>query len=130
MLRHVSDMSVVINTIAQDVERTNKALSQVLSKLENLEVFRDSLSEKKVTTRLINVPYYGVKGFGRAGDLLALKYHLIDKLQGTEARCVALRGLPDRGKTYLAIEYDETSTNPTSQYSGLMLFISIMWTTA
>jgi hypothetical protein len=81
-----------MNTIAQGVESMNKALPQVLGELENLEVVGDSLSEKKVPARFINVPCHRVKDFvGRAEGLMALNYHLIDKLQGTEARCVALR---------------------------------------
>lgn len=103
---HVLDMSVVINTIAQCVERTNTALPQVLSKLENLEATTGSQTEKKAPARFINVPYHRVKDFvGRAEDLLTLKHHFLDKPQGTEARCVALRGLPGQGKTSLAIEY-------------------------
>ncbi|KAL6358502.1 hypothetical protein LRP88_08687 [Fusarium phalaenopsidis] len=103
---HVLDMSVMMNTIAQGVESTNTALSQVLSKLENLEVVTDSQTEKNAPARFINVPYHRVKDFvGRAEDLMTLKHHLLDKPQGTEARCVALRGLPGQGKTPLAIEY-------------------------
>ncbi|RSL62324.1 hypothetical protein CEP54_005771 [Fusarium duplospermum] len=103
---HVLDMSVAMNTIAQGVQSTNKALPQVLSKLESLETATDSLPEKKVPARFVNAPYHRVKDFvGRAKDLATLKHHLLDKPQGTEARCVALTGLPGQGKTALAIEY-------------------------
>ncbi|RMJ10810.1 hypothetical protein CDV36_009547 [Fusarium kuroshium] len=103
---HVLDMSVAMNTIAQGVENTNKALPQVLSKLESLETATESQPAKKVPARFINVPYHRVRDFvGRAEDLATLKHHLLDKPQGTEARCVALTGLPGQGKTSLAIEY-------------------------
>ncbi|KAM0440839.1 hypothetical protein ACHAPT_000140 [Fusarium lateritium] len=103
---HVLDMSMVMDKIAQGVESTNKALPQVLNKLEKLEVTAGPQPEKKAPARFINVPYHRVKDFvGRTEDLMALKRHLLDEAQKTETRCVALKGLPGQGKTSLAIEY-------------------------
>ncbi|KAJ3471275.1 hypothetical protein MRS44_001374 [Fusarium solani] len=83
----------------------NKALPQVLSKLENLDVVGDSLLEKKVPARFINVSYHRVKGFvGRAEDLMTLKHHLLDKPQGAEARYVALRGLLGQEKPEMMLK--------------------------
>ncbi|KAH7273744.1 hypothetical protein B0J15DRAFT_567079 [Fusarium solani] len=94
-----------MNTIAQGVESMNKALPQVLSKLENLDVVGDSLLEKKVPARFINVSYHRVKGFvGRAEDLMTLKHHLLDKPQGAEARYVALRGLLGQEKPEMMLK--------------------------